>query len=188
MSDKYVSLRNFSLRSLTGHTVHFVAGVPTYVPPPVRRECMAHGIMPADGSIDESVKVSENKITKPFQVTGGLRRSVIYKAIESLVETNSPESFDGGSRPKTEPLARLTGFPVQKKETIELFELFQGNQSTGELGPTHPKTDMWFGVLEISNIDEAKMYAEELKVQNDLDGMSVAEARKLLQVCLAEGG
>lgn len=113
--------RNFTLNTTKGHSVAFVKGKPTHVPPAVYQEALGIGAMPPDGSdpvIEEVVK-TDKAPADPAE-----RASVILSAIEKLVAENARESFTAAGVPAADAVTKLVGFKVQTKEIAPVWQMY----------------------------------------------------------------
>jgi len=114
----YVSqVRDFTVRTMAGHTLHFKKGEPRFVPPEVRHLMTEHAIMPV--SDDIPVVEAEEKTPPP---AGDTRRERIYEAVKMLVELNDPNEFTAGGIPKTSSVSKVAGFTVDASERSTAWE------------------------------------------------------------------
>lgn len=116
---EYVLNRNHTHRSLHGHIINFIKGVPVNVPPILEREVTQFGAEPVDG---ERVDLLDD--LKPLDVApvGDDRRAILLAAFEQLEARNGRGDFTGQGRPHLGALQKLIGFEVATRERDEIWE------------------------------------------------------------------
>ena len=125
---KFVSNRDIVVRSLTGHSIGFVKGVPTEAPKAIYKELMAQGILPVEDD-GTPVSPSENTVTKePDKIKLAPQDGIEYderllEAIKALVERNDAKSFTGGNRPNAQAVSLALGYKVDQKAINKVWEL-----------------------------------------------------------------
>lgn len=119
-------LRNYNLRSLTGHTVTFEKNKPTPVPKEVVQEALALGA----GMCDEDELPDEDEVTNavPTEPGGEERKELIVAAMENMVIENVRGDFDAGGAPQLKKLSARLGFNVIKQERDSLWEEIQASK------------------------------------------------------------
>ena len=121
MSD-FVLHRNHLHRSLTGHILNFVKGVPTYVPPACRAEIVAIGGIAVDGDGPDPLGPEE---AKPVELSDEERREKIVAAFPVLVTRNNRTDFTGNGVPAIAAVKKLVDFDLTKPELEELWREYQ---------------------------------------------------------------
>lgn len=95
-----------------GHSVDFVRGVPTHVPPELYREVLAVG-----GTPEEEVDVDPAKPVGPSEPSDPLaREAALFEAFELLALANKRGSFTAGGLPHPKALKDLLGWDVPNAE------------------------------------------------------------------------
>jgi hypothetical protein len=108
----FVLNRNYTLRSLTGHTITFVKGAETLVPPAVVAEAVGIGAERIDAKQDALV-AEEKDLPPPMQ--DGEKEDKVMEAIKLMVERNVRGDFTGNGIPNVRSLERLVGFEVPNR-------------------------------------------------------------------------
>lgn len=123
---QFVSNREVVVRSLSGHSIKFLKGVPTDVPRAMISEVMEKGILPVDEkgkTLDpEEVPVSEAPKVVLAPEDGYERHDKIYAVIKAIIERNSPKDFTGGGRPHAGSVTSALGWRVDQKEVNGVWE------------------------------------------------------------------
>lgn len=176
---KMVSLRKFRLPSTSGHAVIFEPNTPTDVPQPLVAEAMAAGCVPADG---DGVFYEDLERTK-VDFTGDVRRSMIYLAVQRVVEDNKPSEFDGSGTPNIPAIESRLGFDVTKPEILAIYREYQTYASENRAFPLHPASENILRVIDAGTKAELIDLAEEFGVDGaKAKGLTVKDLRKLLLV------
>ena len=120
MSDLYVSQRDVTVTSTTGHTIRFTKGVPVSVPYQMRRLCLERGVLPVDPT--QPVLEDEVKPTKPdAPLSQQERDEFIREAMNEMIETKKRDDFTATGLPKVDRLAKITGFEVSMAERDRIW-------------------------------------------------------------------
>ena len=109
-----VSLRDITIRSTLGHTVHISARVPTAIPRDILQEAQALGCVIAD-QVDPSVLKADNPTTDNVD-------EQIRAAIEELIAANNEAAFNTDGAPKVKAVREITGLPVTAEQVRAVFE------------------------------------------------------------------
>jgi hypothetical protein len=113
--------RNFTLNTNKGHSIAFVKGEPTHVPPAIYQDALAIGAIPPDGAeptVQEVVK-TDNAPGDPAE-----RAPLILAAIEKLVAENARDNFTAAGSPSVEAVSKVVGFKVQSKEIAPVWQTY----------------------------------------------------------------
>lgn len=116
---KFILNRNKTVASALGHSVSFVKGEPTHVPPEMYPEVIAAGAVPENELVEDIVKKPDHP-TEPAE-----REAAIFDAFEALVLRNSPDDFTAGGSPKESVLNAAVGFKVPAKEREAAWTKFK---------------------------------------------------------------
>lgn len=128
MSDQYVSQRDVTITSTSGHTIHFPKGVPKTVPSDLRRACLEAGVLPAaDADLsDLGGRVPTTRAEAPLSLAE--RDDLIREAIGEMLANRKRGDFTAAGLPRVDQMAKLTGFEVSPADRDRLWlELRQGN-------------------------------------------------------------
>lgn len=118
--------RNYVLTTTKGHSVAFVKGVPTHVPPAIYQEALTIGAIPPDGEdphVEDVVK-TDNAPSDPAE-----RAPLILAAIEKLVAENARENFTAAGSPTVDAVTKAVGFKVQSKEIATVWQQYHDKQA-----------------------------------------------------------
>lgn len=115
----YVANRDFTVSSLTGHTLRFKKDEPRFVPAAVRRECLRHGIIPVEGE-EMPIKDEGKKDPNPPPI-GEDRDIAIQEAIELLIERDDRGDFTGAGIPKVEAIEKICEFNIDAGERDRIY-------------------------------------------------------------------
>lgn len=118
----YVLNRNYTHRSLLGHSVEFKKGEPVFVPPILEKEVVAIGAQRVDGenpAVVEEVKKAEEVLSDDQ------RQDELYAAFDLLVERNDSGDFTAQGIPTVKAVEKIVGFNVEKKEVVESYAAYR---------------------------------------------------------------
>jgi len=118
----YVLNRNYTHRSLLGHSVEFKKGEPVFVPPILEKEVVAIGAQRVDG--ENPAVVDEAPVTPP-ELTDDQRQDELYAAFDLLVERNETTDFTAQGIPTVKAVEKIVGFNVEKKEVAESYAAYR---------------------------------------------------------------
>lgn len=155
-----ISLRDFTLRSKTGHTIFFEGGKPTPVPEEVVAEAMAFNIAVTDGLTDREAALKFKPTDAQSVITGTLRDAIIFGALDELVRENDSDNFNAGGQPKVHALYQVTGVKLTGGEVSKFWERYREIKSTNSDLPTHPRVE---NVLELQRLTTRAQLVEYAK-------------------------
>lgn len=116
----YIAPRDMTVSSRSGRSVEFVKHEPTYAPPQMHAELIAHGIVPAEEV--EEVVVAPG--TEPS--VAAEREAALIAAIEKVVTRAKRGDFAGTGAPHSAVLARELGWAaLDAKERDAAWAKFQ---------------------------------------------------------------
>jgi hypothetical protein len=127
MSDLYVSQRDVTITSTSGHTIFFPKGVPKAVPFDLRRACLEQGVLPAENTdlTDLGGRVPPARAEAPL--SRDERDDLIREAIGEMLSTRKRGDFTAAGMPRVDQMSKLTGFEVNPADRDRLWlELRQG--------------------------------------------------------------
>lgn len=101
----YVSTRNITVTSVSGRSVEFVKGKPTFCPPQMHAELIAHGILPEEDIPEPEVNTSTKEPVVPTD-----REAALFKVFEELLLRNKREEFTASGIPHTAVVVKALGW------------------------------------------------------------------------------
>jgi len=112
---------NKTVATMQGHTIEFLAGVPTHVPKECWRAVQTEGAVPEDQQAAQAqTPQADPVVDDPVE-----RRSRIFAAFETMVAANKREDFAASGSPAIKSLTAVVGFDVDVKERDALWTEFQ---------------------------------------------------------------
>ena len=114
----YVLNRNYTHRSLLGHSVEFKKGEPVFVPPILEKEVVAIGAQRVDGenpAVVEEIKKAEEVLSDEQ------RKEELYAAFDLIVERNDSGDFTAQGIPTVKAVEKIVSFNVDKKEVVDTY-------------------------------------------------------------------
>lgn len=115
----FVLNRTRTYASTMGHSIEFVKGEPTHVPPALWAEVQTIGAIPEE-EIPEEETVKTNEPTDPNQ-----RAVEILTAIELVATRNTRDDFGANGSPHVRALAVVLGWKPTPQERDQLWARFQ---------------------------------------------------------------
>lgn len=113
---EFVLNRNHAINSLTGRSVNFVKGVPTYVVPEMVKEVLAIGAEPVDDMDKTSELLGDETASSESVLTPAERSELMSLAFKELEAQNNREDFTGSGAPHVKAVERIAGFTPDKRE------------------------------------------------------------------------
>lgn len=120
---EYIAPTNMTVTSISGRSVEFKKGEPTYCPPQMHAELISRGVVPAE----EMPEVEP----KPGSETGDpvAREAALFAAFEAMILANKREDFTGTGMPHAKALATVLGWTsVDAKERDAVWAKFQATK------------------------------------------------------------
>lgn len=116
----YVLNRNYTHRSIHGHSVGFEKGVPVWVPPgPIEREVTAIGAEIVDGEKIDLVPADQ----KPKeQLTAEEIELLMREAFVQLSTKNDAADFTGAGIPTVKAMEKIVGENLTAKMIADLWQ------------------------------------------------------------------
>lgn len=114
----FILHRDRTIASLSGRSVEFKKGVPTFVPPQMHADVIAAGAIPED-------ELDEPDVKKPSAPQGEERVALIKLAMAEIVTDNIREQFTAGGAPHAKALTARLGFEVNPKERDAIWTALQ---------------------------------------------------------------
>lgn len=122
--------RNYTLRSISGHILHFEADKPTLVPDAMIDEALAVNIIPADGGYAPSTEESAPKTMRSVAMSVELREALLLNAIDEIYREANVQDFDGGQRPKATAITERSGLDITATERSKLWDKYRDLKAT----------------------------------------------------------
>lgn len=120
----YIAPRTMTVSSVSGRSVEFAKHEPTYAPPQMHAELIAHGIVPAE-EMPEVVLTASNE---PSVATE--REAALMQAIEAVILRGKRGDFAGTGAPHSAVLARELGWSaLDAKERDAAWAKFQADKA-----------------------------------------------------------
>lgn len=168
--------RDYTLRTRTGHTIRFEAGVPSPVPESAYQEALAKNIIPVERPSDDNNAFG----MVHADITGTLRDAIIYQAIETLVHRNNAEDF-GGGKPKATAMSIETGLSLSASEVGKYWNNYKQLVAENEALPTHPRVEVVRELQACATRKQLTEFAEEHGINMPkAQGKTVKELKELL--------
>ena len=120
----YIAPRNMTVASLSGRSVTFAKGEPTYAPPQMHAELIAVGIVPAEEMPE--VKVADGPVepTVPQE-----REAAIFVVFEKIALRNERTDFTANGNPHAAVVAKELGWSLGGKELNAAWQKFMLGKS-----------------------------------------------------------
>lgn len=179
---QFVSNRNVTLRSKSGHIITFKRGEPREVPVMVRREAMAIGIIPVDAAAD-TVENLENVLGRVVPVPPDLRNALVFDALHKIREDNDNTKFDAAGRPKVDAVnAYFHGqFSINANDRTKYWDEYKALVSEGEELPSHKDMAAFLDIAQANSRPEISDLGAMLGVDPEqLEAVSLRDGRRIL--------
>lgn len=176
---KMVSQRNFTLRSTTGHVVHFEANQPTPVPESLYAEALRYNIVPVAErpDLDPDGALNGGRV----QITGSLKDALVLGAIDEIVQRNNTEDFGGSRQPKAKAIETLCGIKLAGTELSKYYDTYRELVGSNNPLPTHPNAEL---VRELNTLTTRKQLLDFGADQNiepkRMESRNVADLKQFL--------
>lgn len=122
---EYIAPRKMTAVSISGRSVEFEKGVPTYAPPQMHAELIKLGIVPA-----EEIPEPEDPGNPKEPTLESDRRAAFYAAFERLVLRNKRNDFSGTGIPHSAVLAKEMGWTeIDRKERDQFWQQFNSDKA-----------------------------------------------------------
>lgn len=115
-----MSLRTFTINSLTGHSVNFQANEPRLVPAQVVAEAMEKGAVPVDKQDLPGEEPVEQPAGRPIDPQEAF--NAIVSAMMEITERNNTEDFTASGTPKSEVVNTVLGWQTNRQERDSAFK------------------------------------------------------------------
>jgi hypothetical protein len=116
---EFVLNRNKTHSSRLGHTIQFIKGVKTHVPPELWPEVRAFGAVPAEDIPEEALEDQ----AEPRDPQA--RKALIFATMEKMVVDGKRADFTGTGAPHAGSMKDRMGFAIDAKERDTLWSEFQ---------------------------------------------------------------
>lgn len=112
--------RTYVLRTTKGHSIGFVKGEKTWVPPACVPDAVAIGAVP-----EEDVDLLPEEAKPVVSLTPDERQKKIFEAFDTLVERNERGDFTASGMPHAKKVWGLVGFEVSNSERDAAWMAYQ---------------------------------------------------------------
>lgn len=120
----FVSKRERYVASTMGHTIHFKAGEPTYVPPTMHKEIMDLGIDPVDDDYDPDAEKKAADIPM-MPADPAEREAAVFQVFDKVVLRGVREEFDASGAPHLKIVTKELGWKMTQRERDALWTKFK---------------------------------------------------------------
>lgn len=120
----YIAPRNMTVASLSGRSVTFVKGEPTYCPPQMHAELIAQGVVPAEEIPEPEDTGGPREPTVPTE-----REAALFAAFEKIILRGKRGDFAGTGAPHTAVLAKELGWSIDGKERDLVWQKFNESKA-----------------------------------------------------------
>lgn len=115
----YIAPRNMTVVSVSGRSVAFIKGEPTFAPPQMHAELISVGVVPTE----ELPEPENNEVREPLEPAE--REKALFGLFEKLVLRGKREDFTGVGLPHLAVMKRELGWEVAAKERDATWAKFQ---------------------------------------------------------------
>jgi hypothetical protein len=121
---EYVSQRDITVASLSGRSVFFKKGVPTYAPDQMHAELIKHGVLPT-----EEIPEPEDDGSPKEPTVQTDRQAAIYAAFEKVILRGKRNDFSGTGAPHAAVLSKELGWSLDGKERDVAWQSYQNDKA-----------------------------------------------------------
>lgn len=126
---EFVLNRDKTIIGLSGHSVRFEKGVPTFVPGALITEALSIGAERVDAAQAAGL---EEPAAKDDEPQGAEREAQVYEAFDTLMASNKREDFTAAGAPHSKALKEILGYNVDAKERDILWAKFRAERGATE--------------------------------------------------------
>lgn len=121
---EYIAPRNMTVTSVSGRSVEFVKGVPTFAPGQMHAELISKGIVPAEEIPEPVVNASDEPVTADD------REAMLFAAFETMILRDKRGDFAGTGMPHSAPLAKILGWTsIDGKERDAAWKKYEASKA-----------------------------------------------------------
>lgn len=153
--------RDFTLRTTSGHTIHFKAGEPKNVPQECVDAALAVNIIPAAGGFAERPEEKHVGPARIATMSVEMRDAIILHTIHELVRNGESATFDAGGKPKPAAIKDVSGLDVSATERSKLWDKYRDLIGSNSDLPTPKNLDL---VIEVQGCNNQKQLIEYLEL------------------------
>ncbi len=117
---EYISSRDITVASVSGRSVAFKKGVPTYAPDQMHAELIRHGIVPTEEIPEPEDDGGVKEPTVPAD-----RQAAVFAAFEKVILRGKRGDFAGTGAPHAAVMSKELGWSLDGKERDVLWQAFQ---------------------------------------------------------------
>ena len=116
---KYVFSRTHTHRSIHGHTIGFIKGEPTWVPPgPIELEVAGIGAERVDG---EQPNLVPSAPTAKVELSAEDLEQLMREAFKELIDKNEAADFTAAGVPTVKAMEKIVGENLTARDIAELW-------------------------------------------------------------------
>ena len=121
---EYIAPRDMTVASLSGRSVAFKKGKPTYAPDQMHAELIAQGVVPAEEIPEPEPSDEPQAPTVPVE-----RQAAVFAAIEKIMLRGKRGDFAGTGSPHAAVLSKELGWDIDGKERDVYWQAFQTSKA-----------------------------------------------------------
>lgn len=112
----FISNRDITISSTTGHSIEFKKGEPTNAPAIMYAELLTQGIVPTEPVEEAPVEEGTVAPQDPAQL-----KAAVFAAFEKIALKNDRNDFTAAGAPHLSTMSKVLGWNVNAKERDNLF-------------------------------------------------------------------
>lgn len=124
---KFTLNRNHTITA-KGHSIVFLKGKETYVPPELAREAIGIGAEPVDADKDALLPADQ---APAEELTAEDRQTLLFAAFDEIVARNDPSEFGADGKPSVDAVKKLVSFNVVKKDIVTSYQKYRAEKAAG---------------------------------------------------------
>lgn len=167
MSTYMKCARNYTLRSLTGHMLHFRADEPVLVPDALIEEALAVNIIPCNGYAPEAEEAAP-KLLRSAELSTEMREALLLHAIDEIYREANVQDFDGGQRPKAHAITERSGVEITATERTKLWDKYRDLKASNDELPRPRNFEFVADVQRLTTKRELLMAAADFGVPEEV--------------------
>lgn len=122
---KFTMQRNRTVTSVLGHSIEFLKGVPTHVPPALHKEVLELGAEPEEELTGDDPRDPKKPVASVEPSDPGERQKQLLDAISLVAVDNVRENFGANGAPHIKALTQLLGWKPSSDERDTAWEKYQ---------------------------------------------------------------
>lgn len=175
--------RDYTLRTLTGHVIHFKAGQPKEVPYECVDAALAVNIIPAAGGFADRPEEKHVGPSRIASMSPEMREAIFLHTIHELVRDGDSVCFDGGGKPKITAIRDRCGLELTATERSKLWDKYRDIIASNSELPKPKNVDL---VLEVQACNTHKLLVEYYELfggdKDEIKGWTLKEIKAAVVV------